>query len=1427
MDSLPAIKTKGRPGRRQVGGLVLAGLLWCASAAQAERYNVPLLVPAGTPGGPQGVLRILNDTAESGHVAIYAIDDAGIRTGPATFTLNASAASEFTVTDLQSGNATLGLSGGIGTDVGDARLEIETDLQIVPLAFIRASDGALSAMHDTVRSASTDGSGRYVYEVPVFNLSTEMTQVSRLRLINPGDEAAAVSIEGRDDDGTAASGGTVELTLAGGAARTLTAQQLEAGESTMDATEQPTATDGTCDVGLLLEAGERCTYPGTSDAFTVTDDGRGRFLFFTSGGSINLSNSTVNGQTYDFAASHQGDGVWRIDRIEGRTEASGGGDTDAGGSDTGSGALTGRLGAGIGKWRLTVSSDRPLEVVNIVASTAGYWNNLSTTAVAGAAPPDRPAFNERFVGASVTSESSTGSSTIELADGERFTETRETEGATVTHMGSYGYTGIGPDAGQLMLEYDDGDACRANLYFATRTSGWFASRCTGSEDSDGDWFGGGWSVDGEEDEEGDGDAGDAEVAETTYGVNDVLPGVPTSGSFEPAVTSGGSVTTTADGTTVALNDGGYIELNDGTRYTCTSADGCSIVNGTVTAGTVTGRAPGAGEVDRFPSFRNAAAPGDQSYTAGTAIDTLTLPEASGGNGTLTYSLSPSVPGLSFNAAARQLTGTPSTAGTHAMTYTVTDEDGDTDTLGFTVTVSAGTSAEGALGVCQVGMTLMPGQSCTYPGTTDAFSVNERGRGSFLGRLAGIRIRIDNETIDGRVYDFEASHQGDGVWRIDRIAGSTEPSAGTGTDVSPGDSSTGMPTTADDRAALVALYNATDGENWANKTNWLSSAPIGHWHGVTVGENGRVTRLSLNENRLTGTIPAEVGSLSGLEELHLGFNELSGPIPAELGRLANLDYLYLSWNRLTGTIPADLGGLSNLETLDLRVNRLSGPIPVEFSGLSNLRYLGLSSNRLSGPIPPELGEMTALWYVDLAYNQLTGAVPAELTALVNLIDLNLASNLITDISTLALDAGWGAGVSIDVSRNPLNDAAFDTDIPALKARGVTVNHDVRLVDDFPDSRLLHIYNDNVIVMQVDEDVGTKAVLGELDAYASDFYAWFEDQFDYLMLLSHTSGAEGSNFDYAGAYISVMNDTDGIGVSKFLDSSYGSAGRLRGVIHFPSHGSLQWGPALHELLHAWANFAVPTSAGSHWGFSSANGQLGGFDIANLVDLGGGRWTAGGFGLVANGGNGVPYSPIELYFAGLIQREEVPDLWVSEDGEWLRDEDGVLMRTEDGHGIFTANNVRTWTIADIVARNGERIPALAERRHQRAAAILLVDDNRLPADVLQRVSEHASWLGFQGEDSSSLFNFYEATGGRSTLTLGDLAQLRKSEAASAVDLPASYGVVPPPRMTTFDELCGPFGAPARVDGFRIAHDAQATGGAADPRLHGRVPDGTDPCH
>ena len=77
---------------------------------------------------------------------------------------------------------------------------------------------------------------------------------------------------------------------------------------------------------------------------------------------------------------------------------------------------------------------------------------------------------------------------------------------------------------------------------------------------------------------------------------------------------------------------------------------------------------------------------DQTYTVGTEISTLTLPSVTGGEAPLTYSLTPTVPGLTFNASTRTLSGAPTTAGTHTMTYKVTDARSNTDTETFTITV---------------------------------------------------------------------------------------------------------------------------------------------------------------------------------------------------------------------------------------------------------------------------------------------------------------------------------------------------------------------------------------------------------------------------------------------------------------------------------------------------------------------------------------------------------------------------------------------------------------------------------------------------------------------------------------------------------------------------------------------------------------------
>ena len=161
---------------------------------------------------------------------------------------------------------------------------------------------------------------------------------------------------------------------------------------------------------------------------------------------------------------------------------------------------------------------------------------------------------------------------------------------------------------------------------------------------------------------------------------------------------------------------------------------------------------------------------------------------------------------------------------------------------------------------------------------------------------------------------------------------------------------------DDRAALLTLYNATGGPNWANNQNWASDEPLDQWYGVTTDGAGRVTELDLDGNHLSGEIPRELGDLSNLTHLFLDDNRLTGPIPPELGDLSNLTLLFLDDNQLTGPIPPELGNLSNLTHLILDDNQLTGPMPPELGNLDNLVWLYLAGNQLRGCVPARLQDV---------------------------------------------------------------------------------------------------------------------------------------------------------------------------------------------------------------------------------------------------------------------------------------------------------------------------------------------------------------------------------------------------------------------------------------------------------------------------------------
>ena len=203
----------------------------------ARTWTLPLVVADADPVRT-GLVRVLNRSDRAGAVAIHAIDDAGRRAGPVSLSLGANAAVTFNSHDLEEGNASKGLDGGVESGgAGPWRLELRTDLDVEALAYVRTAEGFLTSVHGSAAEeeaeedveAEAESSMRYTYRVPFFNPGSNRTQQSRLRLINLGDAAAEVVITGRDDAGESP-GSEVRLTLAAGAARSLGADTLEQGD---------------------------------------------------------------------------------------------------------------------------------------------------------------------------------------------------------------------------------------------------------------------------------------------------------------------------------------------------------------------------------------------------------------------------------------------------------------------------------------------------------------------------------------------------------------------------------------------------------------------------------------------------------------------------------------------------------------------------------------------------------------------------------------------------------------------------------------------------------------------------------------------------------------------------------------------------------------------------------------------------------------------------------------------------------------------------------------------------------------------------------------------------------------------------------------------------------------------------------------------
>ena len=351
----------------------------------------------------QGFVRVINPTLAPETVQIDAFDAAGTRRGPAMLEVAAGAAAHFNSDDLEAGNPDKGLPDGVGAGDSDWRLAFDASLDARVLSYMRTTDGFVTSMHEL--APMTDAGHRVVF----FNPASNLNQVSLLRLANPRDEATDVTITGIDDTGIPEDS-PVTLSLAAQEARTLSAQELEAGEALTGALG-----DGagkwrltvTADHPILVASLLRSPTGHLTNLSSVPDNQvlRGMEtvhhipLFLSAAEAIQREGfarvinrgsdeATVRIAAWDDAGT-QGDPV-SLTVAAGAVAHFNSTDLEFGNVAKG---LSGGVGRGNGHWRLEFASEADLDVLAYVRTADGFVTGMHDTVPLTSGSYEAPFFN--------------------------------------------------------------------------------------------------------------------------------------------------------------------------------------------------------------------------------------------------------------------------------------------------------------------------------------------------------------------------------------------------------------------------------------------------------------------------------------------------------------------------------------------------------------------------------------------------------------------------------------------------------------------------------------------------------------------------------------------------------------------------------------------------------------------------------------------------------------------------------------------------------------------------------------------------------------------------------------------------------------------------------------------------------------------------
>ena len=283
-------------------------------------------------------------------------------------------------------------------------------------------------------------------------------------------------------------------------------------------------------------------------------------------------------------------------------------------------------------------------------------------------------------------------------------------------------------------------------------------------------------------------------------------------------------------------------------------------------------------------------------------------------------------------------------------------------------------------------------------------------------------------------------------------------------------------------------------------------------------------------------------------------------------------------------------------------------------------------------------------------------------------------------------------------------------------------------------------------------------------ARTLYRKYKDEFDWIVVISNISAEQQQwrKLKFRAKCVTVRNSTAGDGVKDFdVGKHFGSPSILKSLILLPSKEPLIEGYILHEIMHTWVDDSssevIPTDYPAHWGFSSVNGKLGGFKKETIELIRDNVYSVASFSPTGSRLHDGGYGALELYLAGWIPKQEVPDILVAENVNWpvkIRDE--WIWTIESVKG-FEAERISSWTIDQIVERIGERVPNVSESQKNFRMATVVVENEHFPfmlEDIayfqkqINLFTRQESILHLK-ENDGKFHNFWDATRGRATIS------------------------------------------------------------------------------